>query len=554
MPSRRINIRSRARALILPLAACFTAFAQSAPPADQNSASADGVVVNAATGGPVLRAHVVLFSFTREKQATYGAMTTAEGKFSVTGLPAGNYAITVNRLGFVFNQRGSNGFFLKAGDHKEGVTLKLTPTGAVSGTVMDADGEPVENCNVMAESNHGDFGTRSDSQGKFRIGGIIPGKYRIKATPDELQTPPEIRTDGSTEVHYSQTYYPNTLDEAGAAKVGVEGGAETSGIEIRLARTPIVRVSGKVTGMPPGAEGVFLMVQRGPDITQSSGVGFVRNNGWSSSGGPVKKDGTFALWRLAPGPYRIGVQWNSPAGQMAAAAPVDIVVGDSNIDGVELRMAPAADLTGQVDYESDDARPAAPPEETQPARRNTPQVLLQGIDGTNWAANGQVDSTGAFTLAKVPPGRYQVTWNGGFGYVKSMRLGTTEIAGHTLDLSGGVAGVALTVVISAQFGSVSGTVQTDGAATAGLMVVLLPDSQEQDGRGRYASNNLATDGSYSFDDVVPGTYKLAVIAQDDLNAIMQGGDEWDAYAPVTQTVTIRAGEKTTQDLKILTRQ
>jgi hypothetical protein len=53
--------------------------------------------------------------------------------------------------------------------------------------------------------------------------------------------------------------------------------------------------------------------------------------------------------------------------------------------------------------------------------------------------------------------------------------------------------------------------------------------------------------------VIPGTYKLAVIAQDDINGILQGGDEWDAYAPVTEIVTIHAGEKTTQDLKILAR-
>ena len=250
----------------------------------------------------------------------------------------------------------------------------------------------------------------------------MPGKYRIKATPEEPGTPPEIRTDGTVEAHYSQTYYPSALDAASGERVSAEAGAETSGIEIRLVRTPIVRVSGKVTGIPPGADNVNLAVQQKHDNNRGFGFSFVRNSAWRGSA-LVKKDGTFAVWRLAPGPYRIGAQWNSPAGPTMVAPPVDIVVGDSNIDGIELRMMAAADLTGQVQYESDDAKPSAPAGEAQPARRNTPQVFLQGIDGTSWGANGQVDAGGSFTLEKVLPGRYQVMWRGSRGYIRSMRRG-----------------------------------------------------------------------------------------------------------------------------------
>jgi hypothetical protein len=545
----------RPRALILVLATSAALFAQSEPPADQNTASVEGAVVNSVTGEPVLRAHVTVGGFARGKQQSYGAMTTAEGKFSITGLPGGNYYLQASRLGFILEQRGPNQLLLKPGDHKDDAILKLTPTGSIAGTVVDAEGEPVENCTVFAESQRGGQASQSDAQGRFRIGGLMPGKYRIKATPGEEQTPPEIRTDGTLEVHYGETYYPSALDETGGAKVSVDAGTEAAGNEIRLVRTPIVRVSGKVTGIPQGAENVNLIVQKKPDNGRGFGFGFsfARNSGWSG-GAQVKKDGTFALWRLVPGPYRITAQWNSPTGQMAASAPVDVVVSDSNIDGIELRMMAAADLKGQMEYESDDAKPAAPADQTQPARRAVPQVNLQGIDGTNGGASGRIDSAGAFSLEKVVPGRYQVMmWNGGGGYIKSMRLGTTEIAGDLLDLSNGAAGGVLTLVVSTQYGSVSGAVQTDGAATAGRRVLLLPDSEDAGGRTRLQFGNIGADGSYSFNSVVPGTYKLAVIAQDDINPILQGGDEWDAYASVTETVTIHAGEKATQDLKVLTR-
>ncbi len=546
------------RALVLLLAASAASFAQ-APPADENSASVAGVVVNAITGDPLPRAHVTLGGFAAGKQQNFGAMTTAEGKFSITGLAAGNYGIGANRLGFIFSPHGSNGFVLKAGDHKDDLTLKLTPAGAIAGTVVDADGEPVENCNVNAESARGGQGSQSDAQGRFRIGGLTPGKYRIKATPDEPQTPPEIRTDGTTEVHYSETYYPGALDAAGGAIISVQPGGEAGGNEIRLVRTPIVRISGKVTGAPQGAEDVFLAVVRQRDNPGQFG-GIVMND-WGGSfmrngyGTQVKKDGTFALWRLAPGEYRISAQRNGPGGAMMATAPVDVTVGASDIDGIELRLIAAADLTGQVEYETDDAKPA-PADPSRPPRRRGPQLLLQGIDGTGFGANAQIDSNGAFTLEKVLPGRYRVTWVGGPGYVKSMQLGTTQASGGMLDLSAGVGG-ALTLVISANFGSVSGTVQSDAATTEGLRVLLLPDSQEQNGPGRRMGlqvGRVRPGGSYSFDAVVPGTYQLVVVPEEDVSEVLQGGDEREAYAPVMETVTVAAGDKATQDLKILQKQ
>ena len=551
VPARLLRVRAP-HLLILLLAGSAALFAQSAPPADQSSAIVEGVVVNSVTGEPVLRAHVIINGYADGKQHNYGALTTAEGKFSVTGLPGGNYGIRADRVGFifVFNQHGPNGLTLKPGDHKNDVTLKLTPSGSISGTVVDSNGEPVEDCNVVAESTRGGQTSQTDAQGRFRIGGLAPGKYRIKATPDKPQSPPEIRTDGTLEAHYSQTYYPNSVDEAGAAKISVEAGAEAAGTQIRLVRTPIVRVSGRVSGLPPGAENMYLTVQTRQDNNRGFPFGFARNSGWSR-GAQVKKDGTFTLWRLAPGQYRIGAQWTSPTGQMSAAAPVDIVMSDSNIDGVELRMMPAADLSVQVEYENDDARPPEPAAGTEQPRY-IPQVFLQGIDGTNWGVPGRVDAAGGFTVERVVPGRYHVNWNGGRGFVKSMRLGQSEIAGQVLDLSNGAAGAALTIVISTQFGSVSGTVQSDGASTAGLQVVLSPESPETGG-GWLQNTSIGADGSYSVDSVIPGTYKLAVIAQDDLNPILQGGDEWDAYAAVTETVTIHAGDKATQDLKILTR-
>ena len=97
--ARPVGLRFSSCALIL-LAACSASFAQ-APPADENSASVAGVVVNAITGDPMPGAHVILNGFAAGKQLNFGAMTTVEGKFSITGLSAGNYGAAANRLGFI---------------------------------------------------------------------------------------------------------------------------------------------------------------------------------------------------------------------------------------------------------------------------------------------------------------------------------------------------------------------------------------------------------------------------------------------------------------------
>ena len=119
------------------------------------------------------------------------------------------------------------------------------------------------------------------------IGGLTPAKYRVKASSpgDMMGGRPEIRTDGTAEVHNASSYYPGVLIEKEAGLVQVHSGGESAGVDIKLVRVPFVRVSGKVSGLPQGAENLSVMIWQGD----------------SGTGRPLKKDGTFELWRLDPG-------------------------------------------------------------------------------------------------------------------------------------------------------------------------------------------------------------------------------------------------------------
>jgi hypothetical protein len=97
----------RTKALILWLAAS-AAFAQQQT--EEKPASIEGIVTHALTGAPILRAHVRCDGFAAGKPLQFGAMTDAEGKFSITGMPAAMYTVTVERVGFVMpRENGRSG-------------------------------------------------------------------------------------------------------------------------------------------------------------------------------------------------------------------------------------------------------------------------------------------------------------------------------------------------------------------------------------------------------------------------------------------------------------
>jgi len=95
----RSKLRSNKIALCFLCAAA--AFAQT--PAGK-TASVSGTVVNSVTGTPLPRVHVIL-GLDAEGDRTYGALTTSDGKFSITGLVPGSYAVTLDRIGFSMPNR-----------------------------------------------------------------------------------------------------------------------------------------------------------------------------------------------------------------------------------------------------------------------------------------------------------------------------------------------------------------------------------------------------------------------------------------------------------------
>lgn len=505
-----------ARALLFAL---LSALLSALPCAAQNATLA-GQLTNLVTGAPIANAHVALSSNSRK----YGAFTDASGNFTFENVVPDSYELTAEHAGYRALADG-DGVKILPGVRPDALNLKLTPLGSIAGRILDRDGEPMEGISV---SVHRGFSTYpaavTDEKGQFRLVELPPGKYRILAQKGNDASPPEIRTDGTVEVNYGNAWYPGVLEAKSAAKVEVRPGSETEGIEIRMVAVPIVRVSGRIEGLPAGASDLDLSIAHS-----------------NFAGGSLFIHGDrFEVWRLDPGHYRFSLSGSiGLSGTRFQTAAEDVDVADSNIDNLVLRVVPPVNITGRVDFEDARTKQKAP----------QPKVMLTDLDnedGNTLTASPADD--GSFRLENAAASRYRVRIAEG-AYLKSMRLGQTDIEGTVLDLRRAGASAELSLLLSSTMGSIAGAVRDETGMPCKAWVALIPtDSQpesEDPGGSSFSFSFPATqtkdDGAYAFAGIAPGSYKLIAAAKP-IDIDPSDDDEEG------EEIEIRAGEKTSKDL------
>jgi hypothetical protein len=503
------------------------------------SASVSGAVVDGLTGAPLPRAHVALRG-TGPSAKNYGAVTAAEGKFSIAGIVPGVYQGSAERAGFYTpSVEGSTTtkITLNQNDKNENLKFQLKPLGTISGRVLDADGAPMESARVTINTGQ-DFSSAADStddKGRFKLVGIQPGRYRVKASVvSALATPPEIRTDGTVEARYIPTYFGGGTEFESAARVEVGAGAEVNGIEIRLARAPMMHITGRVVGLPPGEQPTLW---------------FSQTTGARSRCG-MKEDGTFLVWNVDPGKYLFSAML-PPADRALQVAPLEVEVGLLNIDGIELRALPPSDVSGRIDFEDAQARPQPPPQngQAQPGNSQAPTIELRTVDPGPVLpgappTKSEVAADGAFHITGVTARRFRVMLSWPTAYVKSVTLGSNRVEGNVLNLRNGAAGASVTVVVSSTFGAISGTVSDDDGPAPGARVALVRDDFVSVGDVTFVyADGL---GAYSIPNVRPGAYRIAAIEDTD-NGPRAGN--LDDYKDVLAAIEVRPNEKIVKDLK-----
>jgi hypothetical protein len=476
----------------------------------------------------------------------------SDGRFVFSDLKEGKYRLAAVRGNGLYypaefgqrhpTQRGLH-FPLAAGETLRDLKLEMTPTGAISGRVVDEDGQPLGHTVVYALADQFRAGQQrpyietlamTDERGNYRLFALAAGKYSVAvAYPNHQRRTVNLRIaplgpvvlrehatspvvtrqtlpDGSViEEAYGIVYSGGVVDPAKATLIEVRPGTTFAGVDIPMGvgkrRTYHIRgvVLNNDTGQPvAGAQVLATPRQSSPLALVLSGTsdaeGVFDLAGAFPEGYAVSANGSGASIivgaRTVPGPLLIGF------------APIEMSGSD-----VEVRMVlkPPLTLRGSVVIQG------RPPGATDPAlakarirlTREPDLIAMPDALFPPSPPNGQVTASGEFTLS-MSPGDFRIDVDGvpDKTYVKSIRLGREDILLGGLHLTSTPDG-PLEITLGIDGGTITGSV-TDGMMRpfSNATIALVPDA-----RGRwdlFRSTASDSTGAFRLGAIPPGNYKL----------------------------------------------
>ena len=157
----------------------------------------------------------------------------AEGTFTVSGLPAGKYKVSVNLPDTLTTWRNESEVTV-TDRGCAAAAWYVTDNGRVNGRVFNADGEPVARILVglvqpgsNPKENHVKL-VRTDDEGNFKFTAVPRGRYLIAVNHTrfvELNDPTKS---------YPPTFYPGVADETQAQAITVGPGEKVNDLVVRI--------------------------------------------------------------------------------------------------------------------------------------------------------------------------------------------------------------------------------------------------------------------------------------------------------------------------------
>jgi protocatechuate 3,4-dioxygenase beta subunit len=314
-------------------------------PAAPVGAAVSGRVLERETQTPIAGAEVTLVPARSGQGSPFAergliAITDRDGRYTFGDVEPGRYRVTVQKTGFVSNRFIANPpafpeADVAAGQRLVNVNVSIERGAVITGRVIDQDGQPVAETDVMVLSsapsrvigrggpvliNSGPSG-RTNDLGEFRIYGLRAGEYYVQAMPRRsFDSRPS--GGGTTTI---PTYFPGTLDAAGAQPLSLSAGQTLGDVEIRLLTAPAFQVTGMAvddSGMPV-ANAMVRLTGDDPNGASRYMIGRLHASRTDASGrfsiGNVTS-GTYTLLIAAPvviaGPPDRGAGFSGAGGSM----------------------------------------------------------------------------------------------------------------------------------------------------------------------------------------------------------------------------------------------
>lgn len=491
----------------------------------------EGTVTDTLTAKPVAGAKIYAHPSFSGLAPAYLRKTDAEGKFCFDRVAPGTYQVIAQRVGYLDQSYGAGAggdqgmdLAVTAETALPPLKIDLTPRPILSGVVLHADGHPAADLEVtVAKQVHTKEGpgpetienTSTDDRGMFRFSNLAPGTYYLIVQPDSRGPRYSVEFLNARGEHVNEaetvTFYSGAAAFANARPIVLKAGQEISGIAIALRKTPVRRISGRVSGAPKDA--------------------LIELDGLTNVAIALKPDGSFEHSGILPGNYVLELAWMDGSGRRVRQE-VDLTAADADNLAIEPRetfTVPLAvkDDTGSV------------------LRLGDFGVILNAIPQGGGIGAGTL-SNGAFGFQNVVPGIYSIQLNESLDrrryYLKRVSINGEPQSPRRLDLRAPPSG-PLELTFSSGLAEIEGRVSDKPEVAVTVLLVRPGEEGEDEGYEQRASTDQ--DGRFHFETVEPGKYRLYAI---------EGFDEdpWGSagLAAALHSIDLELSEKETREITV----
>ncbi|HUA03960.1 MAG TPA: carboxypeptidase regulatory-like domain-containing protein [Solirubrobacteraceae bacterium] len=437
----------------------------------QSGGQISGTVTSQATGAAVSGLWVYVFNSSGSSVGS--AQTGADGTYTVSNLPTGDYEVEFYGTGSYISQyyndetsyANANPVPVTSGQVTTGINAALLSNGAISGTLTDSStGMPIAGAYASVYNSYGYIvaSATTNSSGVYATAGLPAGSYTVK-----------FAATGYAPLTYSGT-------------VSVSVGTTTSGIDGAL--TPDGAISGTVTD---GA---------GQTDLASISVTVYNASGSYVTSTTTAGDGSYTLTNLVPGTYEVYFTPNSGQNYLpqyydgettlASADPVTVTSGQTTT-GIGAALASGGRITGKV---TDSAT-------GQPIQYADAE--LENSSG-GYVSEVSTGADGSFTLTGLASGSYSLYFWASGHVAQYYNNETSLSSADQISVSAGSTASGINAAL-VPYGAIAGTV-TDantGHALPYVEVEAYNTAGQEVGTGYTDSS-----GAYTISYLPPATYAL----------------------------------------------
>jgi hypothetical protein len=316
-------------------------------------AAITGRVVDRVTARPL--ADVVMTLNTVDLKSSLVTVTDADGRYVFEGVAAGDYRVTARHPQYVVQTFGLSDLrmspttaegLIKVGRkhvHRN-IDFALGRGASVSGRITSHHGQPLQDAQVSLMSVSVTSGNRligsgglthTNANGEYTIANVPEGTYVVMALWIDRQR----TSTGPPMPEFRPTFFPGTQMQRDATTLTIVPGDTHPDIDISLAPSDTVRISGHVV--------------RGN--SQSRLHAYLLSSGNAVRTVSVGDDGAFSVSQLKPGQYTLVARTDGDEGDPEAASmTLDVA---SELSGLLLGLSATGVIAGRVVTASGGAPP-----------------------------------------------------------------------------------------------------------------------------------------------------------------------------------------------------